>query len=83
MDMAAGGSAYQDVCNKLGTWIDNPELTISGQLLELTKELGGLGKVGSHPPPAVACGRAGRAPRSAGDPPRGRGQARRSCLGTA
>lgn len=46
MDMAAGGSAYQDVCNKLETWIDNPELTISGQLLELTKELGGLGKVG-------------------------------------
>lgn len=46
MDMTAGGSAYQDVCNQLETWIDNPELTISGQLLELTKELGGLGKVG-------------------------------------
>ncbi|MDF4886675.1 glutamate--cysteine ligase, partial [Vibrio parahaemolyticus] len=39
MDMTAGGSAYQDVCNQLETWIDNPELTISGQLLELTKEL--------------------------------------------
>ncbi|EGQ9231520.1 MULTISPECIES: glutamate--cysteine ligase [Vibrio] len=46
MDMTAGGSAYQDVCNQLETWIDNPELTISGQLLELTKDLGGLGKVG-------------------------------------
>ncbi|MDW1950996.1 glutamate--cysteine ligase, partial [Vibrio sp. 812(2023)] len=46
MDSAAGGDAYQAVCDKLEAWIDNPELTISGQLLELTKELGGLGRVG-------------------------------------
>lgn len=46
MDAAIGERAYQEVCDKLATWIDNPELTISGQLLELTKELGGLGKVG-------------------------------------
>ncbi|MEF1310849.1 glutamate--cysteine ligase [Vibrio mytili] len=46
MDASVGGHAYQDVCDKLATWIDEPELTISGQLLALTKELGGLGKVG-------------------------------------
>ena len=46
MDSAAGGNAYQAVCDKLESWIDEPELTISGQLLELTKEHGGLGKVG-------------------------------------
>ncbi|MGD8174089.1 glutamate--cysteine ligase [Vibrio sp. TRT 21S02] len=46
MDKANGGSAYQSVCYKLLEWIDNPELTISGQLLEDTKKLGGLGKVG-------------------------------------
>ncbi|MGR5236743.1 glutamate--cysteine ligase [Vibrio alfacsensis] len=46
MDAAAGGTAYQAVCDKLEEWIESPELTISGQLLELTKEHGGLGKVG-------------------------------------
>ncbi len=46
MDASSGERAYQEVCETLMTWIDNPELTISGQLLELTKELGGLGKVG-------------------------------------
>jgi glutamate--cysteine ligase len=46
MDTATGGNAYQAVCDKLESWIDEPELTISGQLLELTKEHGGLGKVG-------------------------------------
>ena len=45
MDAAAGGT-YQAACDKLESWIDEPELTISGQLLELTKEHGGLGKVG-------------------------------------
>lgn len=46
MDAGSEENAYQDICNKLSEWIDNPELTTSGQLLELTKELGGLGKVG-------------------------------------
>ncbi len=46
MDTVAGGHAYQEVCDKLSSWIDNPELTTSGQLLVLTKEVGGLGKVG-------------------------------------
>ncbi|OEF04075.1 glutamate--cysteine ligase [Vibrio genomosp. F10] len=46
MDSAQGGRAYQDVCEKLIKWIDNPELTISGQLLEQTKQLGGLGQLG-------------------------------------
>lgn len=46
MDQANGNEEYQKVCFKLLSWIDNPELTISGQLLEDTKRLGGLGKVG-------------------------------------
>ncbi|USD41581.1 glutamate--cysteine ligase [Vibrio sp. SCSIO 43135] len=46
MDAQQGGTAYQDVCEKLSSWIDNPELTISGQLLELTKQHNGLGPVG-------------------------------------
>ncbi len=46
MDAANGGEAYQAVCYKLLSWIDDPELTISGQLLDDTKRLGGLGKVG-------------------------------------
>ncbi|KIE20713.1 glutamate--cysteine ligase [Vibrio sinaloensis] len=46
MDAANGGNEYQAVCYKLLEWIDNPELTISGQLLEDTKRFGGLGKVG-------------------------------------
>lgn len=46
MDAAKGNDDYQQVCFKLMSWIDNPEQTISGQLLEDTKRLGGLGKVG-------------------------------------
>ena len=46
MDVAHGTDDYQAVCDKLEQWIDNPQLTISAQLLELTKELGGLGGVG-------------------------------------
>lgn len=46
MDEAIGNDQYQQVCFKLLSWIDNPEQTISGQLLEDTKRLGGLGKVG-------------------------------------
>ncbi|MDK9758992.1 glutamate--cysteine ligase, partial [Vibrio sp. D173a] len=46
MDAEQGGRAYQETCDTLEAWIDNPELTISGQLLEETKRHGGLGKVG-------------------------------------
>ncbi len=47
-DQANGGDAYQAVCRKLDSWLDDPELTISGQLLRDTQKLGGLGKVGSQ-----------------------------------
>jgi len=46
MDAVNGGEEYQAVCYKLLSWIDHPEQTISGQLLEDTKRFGGLGKVG-------------------------------------
>ncbi|WP_456296657.1 glutamate--cysteine ligase [Vibrio sp. AK197] len=47
-DQALGDETYQQVCEKLESWIDDPELTISGQLLRDTKKLGGLGKVGTQ-----------------------------------
>jgi len=46
MDIANGGEKYQQTCKELMTWIENPELTISGRLLEKTRELGGIGQVG-------------------------------------
>jgi glutamate--cysteine ligase len=46
MDQEHGGNDYQSVCEMLEQWNDDPELTISGQLLRQTKEMGGLGKVG-------------------------------------
>lgn len=46
MDYQQGGEEYAKTCFALRHCIDNPEQTISGQLLNLTKELGGLGKVG-------------------------------------
>ncbi|AYV21757.1 MULTISPECIES: glutamate--cysteine ligase [Vibrio] len=46
MDAAHGGNEYQKVCDTLEAWNDDPELSISGRLLEKTKALGGLGKVG-------------------------------------
>ncbi|WP_413283757.1 glutamate--cysteine ligase [Vibrio sp. MA40-2] len=46
MDKAVGGDEYQQTCQELLTWIDNPELTISGRLLEKTKQLGGIGQLG-------------------------------------
>jgi glutamate--cysteine ligase len=45
MDHALGGHAYTDVCHKLESWIDEPELTLSGQFLQETKKSGGLGAV--------------------------------------
>lgn len=46
MDAANGSSQYQQTCQELMTWIDNPELTISGKLLAETKQLGGIGQLG-------------------------------------
>ncbi|MGL4225232.1 MAG: glutamate--cysteine ligase [Vibrio sp.] len=46
MDAALGGQAYQIVCDKLEGWIDNPELTLSAQILAQIKQHGGLGKTG-------------------------------------
>jgi len=46
MDAALGGQAYQVVCDKLEGWIDNPELTLSAQILAQIKQHGGLGKTG-------------------------------------
>lgn len=46
MDAELGGNAYQQVCNELETWIDNPDKTLSAQLLEIVKTAGGLGKAG-------------------------------------
>ena len=46
MDEALGGDAYQAVCFKLLSWIDNPELTLSGQVLADTKNHQGLGNLG-------------------------------------
>lgn len=46
MDAAQSGDAYQNVCNELESWIDNPDKTLSAQLLEKIKQTGGLGKAG-------------------------------------
>jgi glutamate--cysteine ligase len=48
MDKANGDTAYQEVCQQLADWIDHPEKTLSAQILEQTRELGGLGKVGRY-----------------------------------
>lgn len=46
MDKAQGGDEYKNTCSLLQTWIDNPELTISGRLLDEIKQAGGIGSVG-------------------------------------
>jgi glutamate--cysteine ligase len=46
MDQASGDRAYQDVCERLSTHIEQPEKTLSGQLLEQIKQFGGLGNTG-------------------------------------
>ncbi|WP_070963241.1 glutamate--cysteine ligase [Vibrio sonorensis] len=48
MDKAHGNDSYTQVCAELENWIDNPELTVSGRLLNDTKRVGGLGKIGSE-----------------------------------
>lgn len=47
MDKANGGNDYQAVCQTLVSWIEDPELTMSGRLLHLIRQSGGIGKVGS------------------------------------
>ncbi|GAB7218452.1 glutamate--cysteine ligase [Vibrio comitans] len=46
MDEANGSTGYQDVCNELRDWIDEPELTLSGKMLAEVKEKGGNGQFG-------------------------------------
>ena len=46
MDEACGGDKYLTTCQELETWIEQPERTLSGQLLRRTLELGCIGKVG-------------------------------------
>ncbi|SEG64761.1 glutamate--cysteine ligase [Vibrio hangzhouensis] len=46
MDAAHGNNDYQQVCDTLESWNEDPERSISGRILKKTIELGGLGKVG-------------------------------------
>lgn len=46
MDSSSGGNDYLTTCQELEAWIDDPELTLSGQLLRKTLEHGGNGLLG-------------------------------------
>ncbi|MCG7585049.1 glutamate--cysteine ligase, partial [Photobacterium sp. OFAV2-7] len=46
MDAAAGNDSYQQTILRLKTWIDDPELTLSAQLLNQIKQQKGIGRVG-------------------------------------
>lgn len=48
MDGANQEGEYLTLCRKLSSWIDNPEQTISGQLMTDIQRLGGLERVGSE-----------------------------------
>ncbi|WP_073580351.1 glutamate--cysteine ligase [Vibrio quintilis] len=48
IDSQLGGNAYRSVCQELSGWINQPELTLSGQLLHLIRESGGLGETGRY-----------------------------------
>ncbi len=48
MDKAKGWDFYKEALAKFSTWIDDPELTISGQLLEDIKQAKGITKVGAR-----------------------------------
>ncbi len=48
MDAAAGSDAYQDTLTRLQAWIEQPELTLSAQLLEAVRENNGIGSVGQN-----------------------------------
>ncbi|MGF1703340.1 glutamate--cysteine ligase [Photobacterium makurazakiensis] len=46
MDTAAGNTEYQQTLERLQTWIEDPSLTLSAQLLEQIKAQDGIGGVG-------------------------------------
>ncbi|MPW34969.1 glutamate--cysteine ligase [Vibrio sp. B1Z05] len=46
MDAAHGTNDYQDVLTELREWIDEPELTLSGKMLEKVKQYGGNNQFG-------------------------------------
>ncbi|UTV29211.1 glutamate--cysteine ligase [Photobacterium atrarenae] len=46
MDQAAGSDHYQQTVARLKTWVENPDLTLSAQLLAQIKQQDGIGKVG-------------------------------------
>ncbi|MEJ2764085.1 glutamate--cysteine ligase [Photobacterium sp. MCCC 1A19761] len=46
MDQAAGSDHYQQTVARLKTWIENPALTLSAQLLTQIKQQAGIGNVG-------------------------------------
>jgi glutamate--cysteine ligase len=48
MDAANGDTQYQDVCEELLSWVDDPEKTISGRLLKEITTRGGITAVGNH-----------------------------------
>ncbi len=48
MDNAKGGHFYKEAIAKFETWVEDPELTISGRLLEEIKQAGGITAVGSR-----------------------------------
>ncbi|MEZ8096978.1 glutamate--cysteine ligase [Photobacterium swingsii] len=47
MDKAAGNDSYQQTCRELLEWINNPELTLSAQMLKLIEAQEGIGNVGA------------------------------------
>ena len=48
MDAAAGNEAYQETLARLQTWIEQPELTLSAQLLDAIRAQNGIGSVGEN-----------------------------------
>ncbi|KLV04935.1 glutamate--cysteine ligase [Photobacterium aquae] len=46
MDTAAGNDEYQQTLSRLQTWIDEPSLTLSAQVLTQIKEQQGIGRMG-------------------------------------
>ena len=48
MDKLHGDSKYQQTCQRLLSWINDPQLTFSAKLLEQIKAYQGIGAVGDH-----------------------------------
>jgi glutamate--cysteine ligase len=48
IDEAHGDDAYQKTCAELQTWIENPELTISGRMMSEIKQAGGVVEFGNQ-----------------------------------